>query len=484
MLFNSLEFFAFLFVVLAVQAALPARPRKAFLLLASYVFYGAWDWRFLGLIWLSTAVDFVVGGAIGKTSDAGRRRALVVTSLVVNLSLLGYFKYAGFFVDSFVALLESAGFSPAPYSLDIVLPVGISFYTFQTLSYTIDVYRGRLAPSRSLLDFALFVAFFPQLVAGPIERASHFLPQIVRSPRPSGDEVASGSWLVLWGIFKKVVIADNLALLVNAVYAPRSAPTGPEVWLATYAFAVQIYCDFSGYTDVARGVARILGYDLMVNFRVPYVATDPADFWRRWHISLSTWLRDYLYIPLGGNRNGTSRTYRNLFLTMLLGGLWHGAAWTYVLWGAYHGALLGVHRAFRSLRQDSTAVTSGISYSVPSGVSWRTSAVWLWLRRLWMFHLVCLGWLVFRADSLSQVESLLARAVGDAQWGNAAGWLLPFAVLVGPLLVYEIAQHRSDSLEPLSRCSVTARVAASVAVIIVIALLGESVSAPFIYFQF
>ncbi len=468
MLFNSLEFFAFLAIVLPLQAALPATLRKAFLLLASYVFYGAWDWRFLGLIALSTIVDFTVGKKMAVATDPGRRRSLLLTSLIINLSLLGYFKYAGFFVDSFTALLESFGYAPSGYALDIILPVGISFYTFQTLSYTIDVYRGELEPTNSLLDFALYVAFFPQLVAGPIERAQHFLPQIQRSPRPSDEDINSGFWLILWGILKKVVVADNLATLVDMVYSSAASPTGPEVLLATYAFAFQIYCDFSGYTDIARGVARLLGYDLMINFRLPYTAENPSDFWRRWHISLSTWLRDYLYIPLGGNRHGTANTYRNLFLTMLLGGLWHGAAWTYVAWGAYHGALLAIHRAYRS------------AYPAEKG----DSRGRLWLRRLVMFHLACIGWMIFRANSISHFAALFTRLFSNADGGFVAAWILPFALFLSPLLAYEIYQSRSRSLEPMTRLGTLSQIAAGIALLFLITVFGEDQSAPFIYFQF
>ena len=242
------------------------------------------------------------------------------------------------------ALVEPLGIQLSNFTLDVILPAGISFYTFQTLSYTIDVYRRQLQPVRSFSEFALFVALFPQLVAGPIERAGRILPQIGSVRVVSWERLKTGGWLVLWGLYKKVVIADNLAVVVDAVYRPGSNPTSAEIIVATYAFAWQIYCDFSGYTDIARGTARILGFDLILNFKIPYAAVNPAEFWRRWHISLSTWLRDYLYISLGGNRHGRWLTYRNLFLTMVLGGLWHGAAWPFVLWGAYHGLLLMGHR--------------------------------------------------------------------------------------------------------------------------------------------
>ncbi|MDA1306433.1 MAG: MBOAT family protein, partial [Acidobacteria bacterium] len=313
------------------------------LLVASYVFYGAWDYRFLSLLGISTIIDYVV--ALRMADAAGRhRKAWLIVSLVTNLGLLGFFKYFNFFVDSGNALLIALGVDPMPMRLHIVLPVGISFYTFQTLSYTIDVYRGKLDPTRSLRDFALFVAYFPQLVAGPIERATHLLPQVLNPRRLSMPLLHQGLWLISWGLFKKMVIANNLAIVVDRTFAAGSGATGAEYLIAIYAFAFQIYCDFSGYSDIARGLAALMGIDLMVNFNNPYAATNPREFWRRWHISLSTWLRDYLYVPLGGNRGALWQTYRALMLTMLLGGIWHGAQWTFVVWGLYHGVWLAVHR--------------------------------------------------------------------------------------------------------------------------------------------
>jgi D-alanyl-lipoteichoic acid acyltransferase DltB (MBOAT superfamily) len=346
--------------------------------------------------------------------------------------------------------------------------VGISFYTFQTLSYTIDVYRGRISPTRNLLDFALFVAFFPQLVAGPIERASRLLPQLARERPLTARGLASGAWLAGWGLFKKVVIADNLAPLVDEVYAPGANPAAGEVLLATYAFAFQIYCDFSGYTDIARGVARMFGIDLMLNFRLPYLATAPSDFWRRWHISLSTWLRDYLYIPLGGNRGGRARTLRNLMLTMLLGGLWHGAAWTFVCWGAYHGVLLVAERVWRR-----------------RGRSARVGAARRALAVAGTFHAVCLGWLFFRADSLAGVGSLLRALGSDPHWGLALSWLPSLGLLLLPLLLGELAMLRGDRAEvplPVGRLARSGAVAALLLAFLLFADVRGG--RPFVYFQF
>jgi alginate O-acetyltransferase complex protein AlgI len=471
-LFNSLEFALFFAAVFVLSLVLPHRAQNRMFLAASYLFYGAWDWRFLGLIALSTLIDFGVGLRLSSVSDPRIRKGWVTLSVVTNLGILGAFKYAGFFAESLADLLAPFGVGLSPFIADVALPVGISFYTFQSLSYTIDIYRDRLEPTRDLLDFALFVAFFPQLVAGPIERARRLLPQILEPRERSFDGVSSGLWLVLWGTFKKVVIADNLAPLVDAVYAPGATPTGLEVTVATYAFAIQIYCDFSGYTDVARGTARMLGFDLMLNFRLPYFASSPAEFWRRWHISLSTWLRDYLYISLGGNRRGNAITLRNLALTMLLGGLWHGAAWTFVLWGAFHGGLLIAQRLLQP-RLPRILPPSGAARS-----AWTCASVIL------TFHLVCLGWLFFRADSLTQIGALLGSFTAGLEPGLAGQWIGPLALLSAPLLLVQMIQLSSGRVEAPPRISLPLRFGVAMLAAIAIVLLGEDFGEPFIYFQF
>jgi D-alanyl-lipoteichoic acid acyltransferase DltB (MBOAT superfamily) len=309
-------------------------------------------------------------------------------------------------------------------------------------------------------------------VAGPIERATNLLPQIL-APRHFGwARFGSGAWLVLWGIFKKVVIADNLAALVDHVYRPGFDPTGAEVLLATYGFALQIYCDFSGYSDIARGVARLLGFELMLNFHLPYLAASPAEFWRRWHISLSTWLRDYLYISLGGNRRGRRRTYRNLMITMLLGGLWHGAAWTFVFWGAFHGAWLCLHRALRPALQRARPTRPA------------ASALWRVLCVLVTFHLVCLGWMIFRAESLGHLVALLNALVVSGELGSVPRWLLPFGVLVAPLVLMQLAQALSGRSEAVLHWRMPLRVGVYVLLFFAIVVLGEDFGVPFIYFQF
>ena len=472
MTFTSFEFALFFTIVFALYLVLPRRGQNRMLLVASYIFYGAWDWRFLSLIAISTIVDYFVGLALGRTDSPGRRKQLVLISLVSNLAILGFFKYVNFFAESLQELAGLAGLSLPAFAIDIVLPVGISFYTFQTLGYSIDVYRRRVTPVRGFLDFALYVAFFPQLVAGPIERAGRLLPQILSPRKVTSERIGSGSWLILWGVYKKLVIADNLAVMVDMVYGAEAEPVAGEILLATWAFAFQIYCDFSGYTDIARGLARVMGFDLMLNFRLPYAATSPSDFWRRWHISLSTWLRDYLYISLGGNRHGGRRTRRNLFLTMLLGGLWHGASMPFVIWGAYHGVALIAHRRLQPLLAKVNPRRAG------SRVAWHT------IRVLVTFHLVCLGWLIFRAESTPQIIALLTSLGSRPELGMASRWMLPFLFVIAPLVAMQIAQALGRDLEIVLRWPLAIRCAIYVIVFFLIAMMGVPTGRPFVYFQF
>ncbi len=478
MLFNSFEFALFLPVVLAAYWSLRNAPRwqNVLLLVASYVFYGYWDWRFLSLIGFSTLVDYTVGIQLhaelqrseGHKTRAARRWLL--TSLVCNLGLLGFFKYFNFFSGSFSALLAQVGVEADPFYLNIVLPVGISFYTFQTLSYTIDIYRGQMKPTRDLVTFAVYVAFFPQLVAGPIERARVLLPQLMERRKLDWVQMSDGAHLIFWGLFKKVFVADNLAPYVNQIFASPD-PTTFEVVVAAYAFAFQIYCDFSGYSDVARGCAKCMGIELMVNFRYPYVATSPSDFWRRWHISLSTWLRDYLYIPLGGNRMGGWMTYRNLALTMLLGGLWHGSTWLFVVWGAYQGLLLIVHR-----------LTADHLPRAPSeGFGGRLAT---FVKVVVLFQFVCGGWLIFRAESIGQLWTMTTALVvwtGSIDWSVA--WpLVQFAL---PLCLLEglLGLSKTDELHRV-RWLPSYVLAAIYAVLFYLLVFRGAAAQTFIYFQF
>ncbi len=346
MLFNSYGFAIFFAALLPAYWLLNKwrRAQNVLLLAAGYYFYACWNPKFLALLVLSTVVDYACALCVDRVEDPRRRRAAVALSMILNLGMLGYFKYYNFFAESLQALLARGSIAVSIRHLEVVLPIGISFYTFQSMSYVIDVYRRELKPTRNLIQFATFVSFFPHLVAGPIVRPTSLLPQVSTGRRFQLQQFYEGVYLILWGLVKKVVVADNLALVVNDLFGRWSGLDGGSCLLAVYAFAFQIYGDFSGYTDIARGVAKCLGFEIPLNFNLPFFATSPQDFWNRWHISLSHWLRDYLYITLGGSRRGTLVTYRNLMLTMILGGLWHGAQWTFVVWGIYHGILLVLHR--------------------------------------------------------------------------------------------------------------------------------------------
>lgn len=484
MLFNSFHFAIFFPVVLVVCALLcrVIWARNLFLLAASYYFYGCWDWRFLSLIARSTLVDYICGRLLNvKEVDVGkaptktlRRKLILLASLATNLGLLGFFKYHGFFVTSAIEGLRSLGIGVNLWTLRVVLPVGISFYTFQTLSYTIDVYRGRIGTERNILNFALFVAFFPQLVAGPIERASHLLPQMREATRITWDRLYTGFYLICSGMFKKVVIADNVARVADGVFS-LAEPTGLSVLIGVYAFAIQIYCDFSGYSDIARGAARCMGFDVMRNFNLPYFATNPSDFWRRWHISLSSWLRDYLYIPLGGNRKGTMRTYFNLMATMVLGGLWHGAGWTFVAWGVFHGGLLCGYRIVKPWLA---------KHICPKGKT--AQSLWLVIRVVFFFHLVCVGWLLFRARTFEQVatmfEGLLFRP-GLTLVGNLGylQYLLPCAAI---LVAVQLAQFATKDRYFVFRLPAPVRAVAYAVLIVGFIVFAVNEANAFIYFQF
>jgi D-alanyl-lipoteichoic acid acyltransferase DltB (MBOAT superfamily) len=444
------------------------------LLVASYIFYGAWDWRFLGLIAFSTIVDYLLALRIDREIDPALRRRDLIISMVMNLGLLGVFKYLNFFIGSFAALSDSLGIPASLPLLEIVLPVGISFYTFQTMSYTIDVYRRELKPAANFWDFALFVAFFPQLVAGTIERATNLLPEIMQPRTITWDNLSRGAVLCLIGLIKKIVIADAIAPMVDSVYG-LDAPSGGAVLVATWLFAIQIYCDFSGYTDIARGVAKMLGFGLMRNFAQPYFATNPQEFWRRWHISLSTWLRDYLYISLGGNRHGPSRTKINLMATMVLGGLWHGAAWNFVLWGIYQGGLLVAHRQVFGRRK--VAVMHGIWGGIMKVI----------LIALF-FQVVSYGWLLFRADSFAQIVDFTARltTIRLSDFADLPMPALPFPALVGLLLLlaWDSATEVSGRARFYAGWPAPARGLLWAVMIYALAFGATTASGAFIYFQF
>ncbi len=481
MYFNSFTYTIFFPLVWTIYWLLPFRFQNRFLLVASYVFYGFWDWRFLSLIAISTVVDYCAGLQIHQEvqrqpdTPTKRRKYWLTLSVCTNLGFLGFFKYFNFFIDSFEDLVALFGLNPDLLHLNIVLPVGISFYTFQTMSYTIDIYRGQMQPTRRFFDFALYVAFFPQLVAGPIERARNLLPRILKRRQFSFDQMFEGLHLILVGLFKKVFVADNLAPFVDQVFA-QAAPTGWEVLLGMWGFAIQIYGDFSGYSDIARGSAKCLGIDLMVNFNHPYVAVNPQDRWSRWHISLSSWLRDYLYIPLGGNRRGSWNTYRNLGVTMLLGGLWHGAAWNFVLWGAWEGMLLIVHRLFKPVLASITVFRRWLPALLRTG-----------FKILVMFHLVCLGWIIFRSQSAAQIYTMFGTLFGfQGQYGPFSAVLFKPLVQFGlPLFLYEALQYAvsHDDWQIIDTVPIYMRSIVYSVLFYMIAFYGAAAQS-FIYFQF
>jgi D-alanyl-lipoteichoic acid acyltransferase DltB (MBOAT superfamily) len=478
MFFDTPIYFVFLTVVVLVYWRLQHRQQNILLLAASYLFYGWWDPRFLGLIATSTLVDYYCAHAIANSHEPRRRRGLLILSLAINLGFLGVFKYFNFFMDSFAVSLETLGFHHVPVAtLRILLPPGISFYTFQEVAYIVDVYQRKLEPADSLTDYALFISLFPHLIAGPIQRPSHLLPQVQSPRRLDGERFFSGMLLILMGLFRKTVIADNCALLADAAFSGRMGPaTLPVVALGTYAFAWQIYGDFSGYSDIARGSAQLLGFHFMVNFRQPYLATSLQDFWRRWHISLSSWLRDYLYIPLGGNRDGETRTYRNLMLTMLLGGLWHGANWTFVVWGGIHGAGLSVERAVRRFFGVQERPQSEAAASL-----WSPSA---WVSRIVLFHVVCLTWIFFREPSLGDAVAFL-KGVGVFTWTPAYGAAFRFLAIVSlALFAVDVVNEARGEEYVFESAMPMRRVAVGLAMMALVTLFAANQLNAFIYFRF
>jgi D-alanyl-lipoteichoic acid acyltransferase DltB (MBOAT superfamily) len=489
MVFTSLPFVIFFAAVLALYRLLPHRGQNWLLLAASYYFYASWDWRFPALLAVSTTVAYGCGLLLARF-DGGRARKLVLAAgLGAHLVLLGFFKYSNFFSENLQALLAVAGWTLDSITLRVILPVGVSFYTFVAMGYIIDVYRRQAAPSRSLVDVAAFIGFFPTLLAGPIVRASSLLRQISTPRFPSSAQAADGAWLILWGCFKKMFVADNLARVVDRVYGADPAAGGLAVALATVAFAFQIYGDFSGYSDIARGTSKLLGIDLVVNFRFPYFVRTPQAFWTHWHISLSEWFRDYLFLPLSswwsrrldgvrwlGLRDDFWIYAAATLLTMALAGLWHGAAWTFVLWGAYQGVLLVIFR-FVALRKRKRR------RPIPGGWSfaWRDAPA-----AFAMFALTCYGWLIFRADSLAQVTALTRRLVTGVEpsWAVWQAVGLPLLAYAGPLLLVHTAEARRGVVDAVPAWPRLARCTVYVAVIYTIVLFADFEGSDFIYFQF
>ena len=473
MTFNSLTFIAFFAIVLFLhRLPLAWSVKKLNLLIASYLFYAAWNPPFVILLWLSTMVDWWAARRIHESATQGRRRAWLMLSLSANLGLLGYFKYGGFLLENWAALMAGFGIEWQAPAWDIILPVGISFYTFQTLSYTLDVYLRRAAPATSLLDFSLFVTFFPQLVAGPIVRPTDLMPQFAAPRTATAQQMTWGLMLMTLGLFEKIVLADGLlAPVVDAVYGSNQALPMLDAWLGTIAFSGQIFCDFAGYTTTAIGCSLVLGFSLIDNFRYPYAALGFSDFWRRWHISLSTWLRDYLYVPLGGNRKGPGRTYVNLMLTMLIGGLWHGAAWTFVVWGGLHGLYLVVERFLRQRIGD-----------WPLWQRWYSRVLLIALT----YALVNITWVFFRAQEFATAWRVLGGMLGFGADGApllSTYELASVLVVMVPLLAVhgymrERALHAEVQRLPLLAVGV---LWGAMAFLIAITQGGSD---AFIYFQF
>jgi len=486
-LFNSLTFVAFYLAVFTLYWLLRARtPQNVLLLLASWVFYGAWSWKFLLLLLGSTVLDYVCGQLIANAAERRRKRLVLIVSVTVNLLLLATFKYLGFFVTEFAALLERLGFNANLPVLEIVLPVGISFYTFQTIGYVVDVYRGKVAAARNPLTYALYVAFFPQLVAGPIERAGHMLPQYEKDRVWSAPKFESGLQLAVWGLFKKIVIADNLAPFVDAVFDGPAEFSGATLITATIFFAFQIYCDFSGYTDTARGCARMLGFELIRNFNFPYIAKTPVEFWQRWHISLSQWFQDYLYYPLAMRymrRGGFMSKYKAHIISMALIGLWHGANWTFIVFGLYWGVVIAAYLAIL----DRTAGTArgGFAQRI-SPRARELASVAL------MFVLVCVGWVFFRADSIGDAWHLLTHAWSSAGLSGVGGVGIVDArilwALIGGLTVaewmYRHFARLGHELESGRVPAIAGRYALVAAIVVSIGATQLGEARPFIYFQF
>jgi len=480
MLFNSFEFALFLpivFVLYWYVLKTSIKAQNVFLLVASYVFYGWWDWRFLSLIIISSTIDFIAGKQIQKSTSNYKKKVFLWLSICTNLGFLGCFKYFNFFSESFANLIESVGFQTNTYSLNVILPVGISFYTFQTMSYTIDVYKGKMKASENVIAFFAYVSFFPQLVAGPIERAKNLLPQFRSKREFTYDKGADGVRLILWGLFKKVVIADNCALVVNQVFANYDSLSGLELVVGAVFFAIQIYGDFSGYSDIAIGTAKLLGFELMTNFKTPYFSRDIGEFWRRWHISLSTWFRDYVYIPLGGSKVSQSRVILNTFVIFIISGFWHGANWTFILWGVLNAFYFLPLVLSGKNRKNLDTVAQG--KFLPS--------IKEFLQMASTFTLTCIAWVLFRSKNMNEAIGFF-----DSFFKNEfiASWKIEFSSGIFLVIIFwivmewisrekeNISVFIGDIKKPFMRKVVYA------AMVLLIALAGNFNDLEFIYFQF
>ncbi|HEX8550275.1 MAG TPA: MBOAT family O-acyltransferase [Abditibacteriaceae bacterium] len=474
MTFTTPTFLIFLAITFLSYWSLPRRAQNWLILAASLLFYGWWDWRFLFLLFFNAGIDYYAALKIAETEDARKRKTWLLVSLVSNLGVLGFFKYFNFFADSFARAGATIGLNSDPIVLRVILPVGISFFTFQALSYTIDVYRKQMHPVRDMVAYFGFICFFPHMVAGPIQRATHLLVQFEHKREWNAELAADGVRQMLWGVFKKMVIADNLAKIVNEAYGNIGSASGWQLLIATYAFAFQIYCDFSGYTDIAIGCARLFGFDMTRNFAYPYFSRSIPEFWRRWHISLSTWFREYLYIPLGGNRVPTWRKHFNVLVVFLASGLWHGANWTFIVWGLIHGLLFLLPIWGRDDKTDA-----------PPGGERRFPTLRDGLAMLATFHLVCFAWIFFRAASVGEAFQIIQRIGLDlfsGQWSKPPG--TGALVLIAVLLTIEWVQRAKRHPLEIQTWPRPARWALYYAVVLLVLVRAELGYTPFIYFQF
>ena len=482
MLFNSFEYLIFLPVVFILYWSIKPNQYKwqnVLLIVASYIFYGWWDYRFLFLLIFSTSLDFFTGLKIFQAQTTNHKKIWLFISIFINLGFLGFFKYYNFFIDSFSELLATFGFQPNIWSLKIILPVGISFYTFHGLSYVLDIYNGKIKPTKNIIDYSLFVSFFPLLVAGPIERATHLLPQLQRIRTFNYSKAADGLRQILWGVFKKIVIADNCAVVVNNIFDNYETLPASNLVLGAVLFAFQIYGDFSGYSDIALGSARLLGIELLKNFNFPYFSRDIAEFWRRWHISLTTWFRDYLYIPLGGSRVSKTKSIRNTFIIFIVSGFWHGANWTFILWGLYH-ALLFVPLLLMEKNRKNTNIVAE-NKLLPTWKEFFSIII--------TFILVTFGWIIFRADNLSMAFNYIANIFSYSifqlpKLSFINFWNLVPAILSIIILLFMEWIHRKKHFGlDISFKSKVVRWILYIVLILLIIELGGS-QQDFIYFQF
>lgn len=478
MIFNTLRFAIFFSLVYVLYRILNHKWQNVLLLAASYIFYSFWDYRFLSLILASTLFNYYLGIKIGEAESDGRGKLYLVLCIMLNLLLLGFFKYFNFFAANLhILAIKLFGWQMGKVTLNLILPLGISFYTFQAMSYPIDVYRRVMKPTRHLLDFALFIAFFPQLVAGPIERAKNLLPQILNKRNMTIEQFYGGSWLIFWGLFKKIVIADNLAKVARDAFGPALSPSGLVLLIATYAFAFQVYADFSGYSDMARGLARLMGFDLMVNFRTPFFAPNVYDFWQRWHISLTTWIKEYLYYPLAlakfwGRQLGAPLV---VVLTWAIMGLWHGAEWKFVMWGCYHAIVIVLYSRFRPYLLAMRPKSGGI---ISKGLQL--------FNTFFVFHLFCIGILFFAADSTGHVFRIL-NGISSGTFMlsqlniKAVGLALP---LIGSLVVMEYFQYKRADEMVIHKWPPLMRACVYYLILYGIILYGDFAAQRYYYFQF